>query len=227
MSLRSREELYHLMHSCYWWHSIDLGRGLITPGKKSIETLDLEFDRTFKGVSLHGKRVLDVGAWNGGFTAEAARRGAVHITAVDHVTWNDPVWKGRLSFDIVVGERGIPATAFDIDVDAPGLSLKQLGTFDIVLFLGVFYHLIDPISALREVAAAATEVLVVETYVDRELDPSPVMRLYPGKELANDPTNWWGPSCACVEGLLRTFGFSRVETTAGADVNRAVFHAWR
>jgi tRNA (mo5U34)-methyltransferase len=226
MSASSASDLKALVDECFWFHSIDLGKGMVTPGLKSKEILEKEFEGTFKGIDIIGKTVLDVGAWNGAFTVEAARRGAAHVTALDHVTWNIPVLQGRRSFDLVVRERSIPATAVDFDVDAPSMSLAHLGKFDVVLFLGVFYHLKDPIAALREVAHDGGEVLVVETYVDRELDPKPAMVFFPGAELAGDPTNWWGPSCACVEALLKTIGFGRVESCVGAAPNRQVFHAW-
>lgn len=222
---RDLTELRGLVAQCYWWHAIDLGGEVVTPGHKPLDVMQREYANTFQGIDLAGKRVLDVGAWNGGFTAEAVRRGAAHVTAVDHVTWNNPEANGRLSFDLVVQALGIPATAVDIDMDAPGLSLAGLGQFDVVLFLGVFYHLQDPIAALREVARATKEVLVVETYVDRTLDPRPLMMFYPGDELVGDASNWWGPSEACVVALLRMLGFTRVSVFAGSYPERAVFHA--
>ena len=211
---------------CFWFHSIDLGGGYITPGVKSVEILGREFEGTFRGVDVSGKRVLDVGAWNGAFTAEAARRGASHITAIDHVTWNRAGWHGRKSFDFVVDRLSLPATAADIDLDAPNLSLANLGKFDVVLFLGVFYHLNDPLAALREVARAAKEVLIVETYVERPLDPLPAMRFY-RDGFHGDATNKWGPSVACVSELLKDIGFARVEDAVGSVPDRQIFHAWR
>jgi 2-polyprenyl-3-methyl-5-hydroxy-6-metoxy-1,4-benzoquinol methylase len=68
--------------SHYWWHSIDLGNGVITPGKKSTARMAAEFARTFGGLSLADKSVLDVGAWDGGFSVEAARRGATRVVSV-------------------------------------------------------------------------------------------------------------------------------------------------
>ena len=73
-----------------------------------------------------------------------------------------------------------------------------------MLFLGVFYHLFDPIDGLRRAASLAQEVLVVETHTDLGEIERPAMVMYPGRELANDPTNWWGPNNACVVALLKT-----------------------
>lgn len=211
----------------YWWHSIDLGNGLVTPGRKSTRRMAREFANTFGKLDLTGCSVLDVGAWAGGFSVEAKRRGAARVVAVDHYTWNAPEFRGREAFDLVNRVTGFGLEAVDIDLDAPQLSLAELGTFDVVLFLGVFYHLRDPIAGLREVAALARQVLVVETLVERRLNPRPSMIFYPGNERADDATNWWGPNIACMVELLRQAGFARIEITPGIARSRKVFHAFR
>jgi tRNA (mo5U34)-methyltransferase len=222
----------------FWWHSIRLDDGRVTPGIKALELMEREFHDTFSVLDLTGQSVLDVGAWNGGFSIEAKRRGADRVVAVDHFTWNNPTFRGRAGFDLATRLCNLTIEAADIDLDAPRLSLGQLGTFDIVLFLGVFYHLIDPIAALREVAAVAGKVLVVETYLEETLDPRPAMVFYPGSELVNDPTNWWGPNRNCMEALLRLNDFNRIDFTetqaipsvirpGETHVRRGVFHAYR
>ena len=102
-----------------------------------------------------------------------------------------------------------------------------MGRFDVVLFLGVFYHLFDPIGVTRRLAGVAGEVMIAETHMDAQDDPRPAMVMYPGDELAGDPTNWWGPNRACMEGILRNVGFGRVTFRPGANAARGVFHAWR
>jgi hypothetical protein len=105
-------------------------------------------------------------------------------------------------------------------VDVPELSPDRIGTFDVVLFLGVFYHLIDPIDGLRHVASLAKEMLVVETHTDLcELD-RPAMVMYPGAELAGDATNWWGPNPACMLALLKQFGFEKIDAAWTFDVGQ-------
>jgi tRNA (mo5U34)-methyltransferase len=211
----------------YWWHSIDLGNGIVTSGRKSARRIATEFANTFGKLDLTGRSVLDVGAWAGGFSVEAKRRGAARVVAVDHYTWNAPEFRGREAFDLVNRVTGFGLEAVDIDLDVPQLSLAELGTFDVVLFLGVFYHLRDPIAGLREVAALAREVLVVETLVERRLNPRPSMIFYPGNERDDDATNWWGPNVACMVELLRQVGFARIEITPGITRSRKVFHAFR
>ena len=55
-----------------------------------------------------------------------------------------------------------------------------------------------------------------------------MMVFYPGRELANDPTNWWGPNSACVTAMLRDSGFARVEYQQHPRYpDRGIFHAYR
>jgi tRNA (mo5U34)-methyltransferase len=213
--------------SQFWWHSIDLGNGIVTPGHKDRRRMAIEFANTFGKLDLSGRSVLDIGAWTGGFSVEAARRGANRVVALDHYSWNAPQFRGREAFDLVNEITGLGIEAVDVDLDAPQLSLEHLGPFDVVLFLGVFYHLHDPIAGLREAAALAREALVVETLIERPLNPRPSMVFYPGAERGGDPTNWWGPNTACILELLRQAGFRRVEVTRGFGRSRRVFHAFR
>lgn len=210
-----------------WFHSIELREGIVTPGKKSVASLQKEFDAAFNTVDLKGKTMLDVGAWNGAYTVEAHRRGAKKITALDFVTWTDPRFNGKETFEFVTDLAGIEADTIIQDLDAPQLSLEHIGRFDVVLFPGVFYHLKDPIAATREVAARAKEVFILETYIEMQLpEEPPQMMFYPGTELGRDPTNWWGPNVACVREMLKMFGFKRIEITKGAAYNRYFFHAY-
>ena len=87
-----------------------------------------------------------------------------------------------------------------------------VGMLDIVLFLGVLYHLRHPLLALERIFAVTRERLVVETVVDMVGVRRPAAAFYPGRELNADPTNWWGPNVPAVEALLRAAGFTRVRT---------------
>lgn len=222
------DPIKHEIDSNIWFHSIELPGGYITPGKKSLEIMKKDYANTFNKLSLDGRTVLDVGAWNGAFSVEALRRGAKKVTALDHFVWNSEYFQGRKAFDFVVHQTGSAISAVDIDLDQPRLDLSHLGQFDVVLLLGVFYHLVDPIAALREVSSIAREVMVLETYIEAALgEEAPAMRFYPGAELANDPTNWWGPNVTCIVELMRMNGFARIDVSAGSHDNRKVFHAYR
>jgi hypothetical protein len=91
-------------------------KGIDVKGKIIVLLINDPDFETGKG-DFGGKAMTYSGRWTYK-SEEAARRGAAHVTAVDHVTWNSPGANGRLSFDIVVEALGIPATAVDIDMDA-------------------------------------------------------------------------------------------------------------
>jgi len=209
-----------------WHHSMDLGDGVVTPGGKSPAICKTEADVIFDRLDLRGRTVLDVGAWNGFFSFEAKRRGAPRVLATDSYCWAHPKFRGRETFDLARTALGLDVEAREIDVAQ--LSPDTVGEFDVVLFLGVFYHRLDAIESLARVARLAKEVLVVETHLDlRQLD-RPAMVFYPGTELNGDATNWWGPNEQCLQALLLGHGFTEVEISVHPSTdNRAIFHAWR
>ena len=190
----------------YWHHSIDLGDGIITPGGKSISICSHEARLIFDRVNLTGRSVLDVGAWSGFFSFEAKKRGASRVLATDSYTWSHPHFRGREGFEIARAALGMEIDAREIDV--ANLSEESVGQFDVVLYLGVFYHRYDAIEALARVASLAKQVLIVETHLDLRDKAVPGMVFYPGHELNNDATNWWGPNIACIVALLKNFGFA-------------------
>ena len=209
-----------------WHHSIDLGGGVVTPGGKSLAICNAEASLIFDRVDLTGCAVLDIGAWSGLFSFEAKRRGAARVLATDSYCWSHPQIRGRETFDLARSALGVELDSREIDV--ADLSVEAVGEFDIVLYLGVFYHRYDAIEALAKAARLAKRVLIVETHLElREVD-LPAMVFFPGRELANDPTNWWGPNEHCMKALLLGHGFTEVEISAHpAGHNRAIFHAWR
>jgi len=219
-------ELLAQVRRYFWFHSIDLGNGVVTPGPKSLPVLRAEADAIFGPLALRGKSVLDIGAWNGYFSFEAKRRQAERVLATDHHCWS-PEINGRATFDLARVALGLEIEGLDIDV--PDLVPDRVGQFDVVLFLGVFYHLVDPIRALHNLAALTKEVAVVETHLDLRGLERPAMVFYPGTELNNDPTNWWGPNRQCMEALLRLVGFERVVYQPHPLVKgaRGIFHAYK
>jgi tRNA (mo5U34)-methyltransferase len=211
-----------------WFHSIDLGQGVVTPGGKTPEILDPESAAVFGRIEVAGRSVLDIGAWNGYYTVEAKRRGATEVLALDEFTWLDPNYRGKESFDFVMSHLGMRVQTRVLDVHR--ISVEEVGRWDVTLFLGVFYHLIDPIVVLQRLAEITREVLVVETALDGHDIERPAMFFYPGTELADDPTNWWAPNRACMEALLRTVGFTRVSympNPAPGHDKRGIFHAYK
>jgi len=208
-----------------WHHQIDFGNGLLSPGNTKIEVLRAQADVYFER-SLAGKTVLDVGCWDGFNSFEAHRRGAARVLATDHFAWSDKCWGKREAFEL---GRAYLAPAVEVmDIDLAELTLERVGAFDIVLFLGVLYHLRHPFATLEAISKLANSTLIVETHLDALDINRPAMIFYPGAELANDPTNWWGPNIECVKAMLRDVGFLNVRYTRHPFyANRGIFHARR
>ncbi|MBV8097486.1 MAG: DUF1698 domain-containing protein [Acetobacteraceae bacterium] len=207
-----------------WFHQIDFGNGLLSPGRikasKIARMSRLIFDR-----SIAGKSVLDIGCWDGAYSIEAARRGAARVLATDHYVWHGG-WGDRRCFELARAHLAPQIEVMDIDVRH--ISVESLGRFDMVLFLGVFYHLRHPFKVLEQVAALAQEMLVVESRLVRLLSRNPLMRFYPGAGLDGDPTNWWAPNRACMAAMLRDLGFARIRFQhPDWRLRRGLFHAER
>ena len=191
-----------------WFHSMELRPGIVTPGAKSEALLAAEANAILGPLDLTGRSVLDVGAWNGFFSFAAKRRGAARVLATDSFTWRHPAYRGRETLELARDELGLDVETRELDPTE--LDTAPIGSFDVTLFLGVFYHLIDPIRAIQALRRITRLVLVIETHQDALWLRRPTMIFYPGAELDNDPTNWWGPNPALMSGLLRSAGFARV-----------------
>lgn len=86
----------------------------------------------------------------------------------------------------------------------------DLAPIDVVLFLGAFYRMHDPIAVLRASVALAREALVIETHQDLLDLPRPGMAFYPRATLNGDESNWWGPNPESVFELLESIGWPQV-----------------
>jgi tRNA (mo5U34)-methyltransferase len=204
------QELRRRVAQVRWFHSIDLGHGIVTPGQdadpRRIERMRLPAD-------LSGRSVLDIGAWDGFYSFEAERRGARRVLATDSFSWQvHGDGTGKRGFDLA--HEALRSGVEQREVDVMNLSPDEVGSFDVVLFLGVLYHLRHPLLALERVAAVTGELLILETEVDLALGRRPAMAFYPGQELRGDWTNWWGPNAAAVVAMLRDVGFAEVEVVS-------------
>jgi len=91
------------------------------------------------------------------------------------------------------------------------VSPDNTGVFDVVLFLGVLYHMRHPLLAIEKVSAVTGGMLILETHVDLTSLNRAAMAFYAGDELNRDGSNWCGPNEACVIAMLKDRGFKRVE----------------
>jgi tRNA (mo5U34)-methyltransferase len=210
-----------------WYHTIDLGGGVVTRG---IDDSAFRLARLDLPASLAGLTVLDIGAWDGFFSFEAERRGAARVVASDYFSWHGAGWGSKAGFELARETFG--SKVEDLDIDVMDLSPERVGQFDVVFFLGVFYHLRHPLLALERIASVTRKLLIVETVVDMVGIGRPAMAFYPGRELNNDPTNWWAPNLPALHGMLKDVGFTDVRTitpqhSAIYRAARAVSHRLR
>ncbi len=193
-----------------WYHSIDLPGGITTPG---IVRNSRVVPRLHLPESYAGKSVLDIGAWDGYYCFDAVRRGARDVLAADSFSWDGRGWGRKASFEFARRTLGLEATVRDQNIDPTELSPEAIGgTFDIVLLLGVLYHLEDPIGVLRRAASCCDELLVLETESTLNWLRFPAARVFPGAELNGDPTNWYQYNERALNGLLKEVGFTSTTT---------------
>jgi tRNA (mo5U34)-methyltransferase len=230
------ESLKRDIDAIQWWHRIDLGHGLITPGPDPTPARlpEMQIPQDLTGLS-----VLDIGAWDGFFSFEAERRGAKRVLATDSFCWGQGGWGSKAGFDLarqILGSR-----VEDLVIDPLDLTPERIGTFDLVLCLGVLYHMRHPLLMLERVFSVTSHQLILQTQVDLSALDRPALAFYQGTELNNDPTNWCGPNPAAVVAMLKSVGFKDVRIISRwlarevtlADLNdppvsgHITVHAWR
>lgn len=229
----------------FWFHSIDLGQGVVTAGHKSQRQLAVEVEN-FRFPDLRGKSVLDINAWDGFYSFEAERRGAARVVALDEYMWamdlaeHTRYWKecmekgvtprpyhtmpyyrpdelpGKKGFD--TARRALGSSVEEVVGDFMGMNLAPLGQFDVVFYLGSLYHMENPLEAVKRVAAVTREVAVVETeaVAFEGLEGRAVCEFFESNELNGDVSNWWAPNERALAGLCRAAGFARVEVVVTA-----------
>lgn len=215
------EQLAVKVFSRPWFHRIDLGQGIVTPG---IDDSPSKLGIVHMPVDLTGKTVLDIGAYDGFFSFEAERRGAERVLATDHYCWQVGGMGDGEGFKIAHEALNSRVEAQLIPVEE--ISPETVGVFDVVLFLGVLYHAPDPLRYLRVVRSVCREMMILETHLDAQDYPRPAMVFYPGATLNNDPTNFWGPNMPCVAEMLKEVGFSRFTFFPPWQAARVVVHAF-
>lgn len=180
---------------------------------------------------LTGWRALDIGC-NAGFYAIALAQRGARVLGIDV----DPHYLRQAEW---ARER------FRIDPERLSFRRMQVyelatlpDTFDLVLFLGVLYHLRHPLLALDIVAEKVDDLLILQTLTipgneiasvpedlgleerGQMLDPGWPKLAFIERRLEGDPTNWWAPNRACVEAMLRTSGLEPV-SSPGHEIHMA------
>ena len=193
-----------------WCHPLELG-GIQTRPQWHVRR---RFARRLKFLQipqdLTGKSVLDIGAWDGFFSFECERRGAARVLAIDTFAWDHYGKDGFLLAHEMLKSKVEHQRCAAEDIDA-----ATLGTFDLVLFLGVFYHLRSPIQVLDRIRAVTTGTLICETHalVPAFHEKYPLVSFFPGDgleaglryEFSSEPT------IEAMRQMLRSSGFTRVD----------------
>lgn len=201
----------------YWYQRIYLGRGIYSmPQLAYHEVVWARIAPVFPA-DLRGASVLDVGTNAGFFALEAKRRGAGRVVGIETI-------------DEHLRQAELCARIWNLDVEYLPLDAHRVtsigGTFDVVVFTGILYHLKNPLQVLEDVSAMCRDAIVVETeaiaahpdncvYVNQgptgQLKVTPCakgfMKFIESTELNGDGTNWWVPDAECVFGMLRAVGF--------------------
>lgn len=216
-----KEDLDTLCAVPFWYHTFEILPGVVTPGICKYKAKLLEHPEI---QDARGLRALDIGAWDGPYTLEMARRGA-------QVTGFDLQPPDRSGFNTTcrlnaLHVRHICANVYD-------LSPVQHGMYDIVLFFGVYYHLKSPLLAFQNInavlpigglmlfeGAILEGAPTIDAYWREHAELLWDMRDTPFAYYAKDLyqgewSNWWVPNKRCLEDWITSSGFEivRMNTT--------------
>jgi tRNA (mo5U34)-methyltransferase len=206
-----------------WFHNMQLGGVWTAPEHFLGDYPNVKWQRFAHALpdDLSGLSVLDIGCNAGFYSIEMKRRGAERVVAVDA----DPDYLEQAKFAARLAEAEIEFRQLSV------YDVARLGErFDLILFLGVFYHLRHPLLALDLIHEhVARDLLVFQSMLRGSAEVEPVKPDYPFFEpgafdrpgypklhfiercYAGDPTNWWAPNRACAEAMLRSAGFEVLE----------------
>jgi tRNA (mo5U34)-methyltransferase len=206
-----------------WFHNLDLQGVKTAPNHFLGDYPNIKW-RTFQHAiphDLRGKSVLDIGCNAGFYSMEMKRRGADRVLGID----NDEGYLAQARFAAEVNRLDIEFREVSV-YDVAKLGEK----FDIVLFMGVLYHLRHPLLALDLLREhVVRDLLVFQSLMRGSSDLREFADDYPFWETSmfddpayprmyfvehcysHDPTNWWIPNLACAEAMLRSAGFDIVD----------------
>ncbi len=204
-----------------WYHRIDLGNGIVTPGQFDLAPL-----LPLYGIpeSLDGQSVLDVGPGHGFFAFEFERRRARKVVTCELPDWTQhdgsPVQKAALTSAREQGDayhRG----AFGFAIQARGsrlerqfcniydLAPERVGTFDLVFCASVLLHLTDPLRALYALRRVCSDRAIICTAVERHW---PLTSFALARFVARPGGHvFWLPTPKCFVRMVLAAGFSRCE----------------
>jgi tRNA (mo5U34)-methyltransferase len=206
-----------------WFHNIDLAGVPTAPDHFLSDYPNVKWRKFQHAIpaDLTGRTVLDIGCNAGFYSIAMKRRGADRVLGVDS------------------DARYLEQARFAAEVKGVEIELRQLSVydvaalgegFDIVLFMGVLYHLRHPLLALDLIREHVARDLMVYQSMQRGAGEEAAVAAdydffehghfeapgYPKLHFiehryAGDPTNWWAPNAACSAAMLRSAGFEVLE----------------
>ena len=217
-----------------WWHEIELGPGIVTPGDDSNRMKLPILDELGLPQEMSGLRALDIGCSDGFFTFAIENRGA-DVTAIDFVP---ETYTGFATAREILGSKA----TYRMD-NVYNLSPERYGFFDVVLFMGVLYHLRNPLGALDAIRSVMKEgallfvgTMMIDEYVllpdgkttslsaiHPTLSEIPLWQAYPADSLNGDYTNCFAPNRRALEAALQEaeFKVEEIKTVSMGGYARA------
>ena len=204
-----------------WFHNLDLNGVKTAPNHFLGDFPNIKWRYISPQIpaDLKGATVLDIGCNGGFYCLQMKQRGADRVLGID-------------VDDRYLNQARFAAEQMNLRIDFQKLSVydvdKIAGQFDLVLFMGVFYHLRYPLYALDKIIQKVRGRMVFQTMIRGSEDPKhwesnyhfwnkdifsqhdfPCMYFIENK-YADDPTNWWLPNASAAEGMLRSSGLEIV-----------------
>jgi tRNA (mo5U34)-methyltransferase len=200
-----------------WFHNLNLHGVPTAPHHFLGDFPNIKWEHIGKALpqDLTGATVLDIGCNGGFYSIQMKQRGAKRVLGID-------------VDDRYLNQARFAADTLGLEIEFEKRSVYTVeeisGQFDYVLFMGVFYHLRYPLFALDTIIKKMAGKLVFQTMVrgserirrwdedysfrNQEIfrDPDFPVMYFIEQSYANDPTNWWIPNAAAVEGMLRSSG---------------------
>jgi tRNA (mo5U34)-methyltransferase len=217
------EDIRRRLSEFEWYHTIDLGYGIKTPGQYDLTPILSHYGLPD---SVDGQSVLDVGPGHGFFSFEFERRGAARVATAELPSWSEHDVSPLLqqTFDTsppVAHSHDYHRGAFAFAMEARGsrierqfcnvydLSPETVGMYDLVFCASVLLHLSDPLRALYGMRRVCRGQAIICTAIETDLHVTHEPRaLFVGTP---DGQAFWLPTMICLEAMARAAGFVHVE----------------
>lgn len=204
------------MNEIKWWHQIKLSNGEYTPGEVYHGPAGGNWPNKRFGLpeNLTGKKVIDIGAWDGFFSFEAEKNGAEFVLAADAKQEDGGNWGGTEGFNFVKNDlkSKVEYTELNLENNQNVDDIfKKYNKFDVILCYGVLYHLKSPLNSVENLKKLIKPdgILLLETAISTTISETPVLEYRPF--FNDDPTNYFYPNSLWVDAAFKKNGAKSVE----------------